>query len=93
MSMKKSAAKAMYNTINHKPILSLMKKDTLSKPKKETPFKKQSGVLKTLEDYKLIQYGKSEKSSLKQKRIVIRINKWLEDGLINESVLLPQIQK
>ena len=93
MAMKKSAAKAMYNPINHGTILSLMKKDILSKHKKETPFKKQSGVLKTIEDYKLIHNGKSKKSPLKQKRIVIRINKWLEDGLINEYDLLPQTRK
>lgn len=59
----------------------------LPKPKKHTPFKKQEGVLKMIEDYKLIKQGKSKKGISKQARIKNRIDKWLKSGMLDESDL------
>ena len=49
-------------------------------PKPPTPFKKEEGVLKMIEDYKLIQNGESKKGRLKQNRIVEKVEHWLATG-------------
>ena len=55
--------------------------------KKFTPFNKQEGVLNMINDYKLIEQGKSKKGISKQNRIKNKINEWLESGMIkNEDI-------
>ncbi|AGO49725.1 hypothetical protein Phi13:2_gp115 [Cellulophaga phage phi13:2] len=61
------------------------------RPKKELlidyklkDFKDDDGVLKTIEDYKIILSGNSKKGKLKQQRIIDKINSWIESGYLNE---------
>ena len=58
-------------------------------PQRKNPldFNKQEGVLSMINDYKLIIKNESKKGSRKQLRIKTKINKWLEDGFINEKDL------
>ena len=63
------------------------RKPQLIKPKKITPFNKQEGILNIINDYKLIEQGKSKKGISKQNRIKNKINEWLESGMIkNEDI-------
>ena len=60
------------------------------KRKEPTPFNKQDGVLKMINDFKLIIEGKSKKNHLKQMRIKRKIDEWLEKGFLNlEDLELP----
>jgi len=57
--------------------------------KKFTPFNKQEGILNMINDYKLIEQGKSKKGISKQNRIKNKINEWLESGMIiNEDLTI-----
>lgn len=56
-------------------------------PKKHTPFNKQEGVLKMIEDYNLIKQGESKKGIIKQARIKNRVDEWLKSGMLDESDL------
>lgn len=53
-------------------------------PKEPTPFKKQDGIVRMIEDYKLIQSGQSKKGKAKQARIVAKIESYLESGALTE---------
>lgn len=58
-----------------------------NQPTGPTPFNKQDGVLKTIQDYNLILNGKSKKGKAKQSRIKSKVKEWLELGWIKESDL------
>ena len=62
-------------------------------PKKFTPFNKQEGVLNVINDYKLIEQGKSKKGISKQNRIKNKINEWLESGMIKNEDINEQNDK
>lgn len=49
-------------------------------PRKHIPFHEESGILKMIEDYNLIQQGKSKKGKIKQARIISKIEFYLESG-------------
>jgi len=78
-SMESPTRAQDYNT--SKP----QKPTMLIKPKK--PFNKRENVLKIIKDYNLIKEGKSKKGKLKQARIIAKIDKWIEDGLLKYSDL------
>ena len=63
------------------------KQPKLPEPRKHTPFNKEEGVLKMIEDYNLIKQGKSKKGIIKQSRIKNKVDEWLKSGMLDESDL------
>lgn len=63
----------------------------LPEPKKSkppTPFAKEEGVLKMIDDYNLIRKGESKKGIFKQKRIKDKVDEWLKSGMLTEDDLI-----
>ena len=57
-------------------------------PKKEpTPFHKEDGISKMIEDYKNIQLGVCKKSKRKQQRVLSKIKVHLDNGILTEEHL------
>lgn len=54
---------------------------------KKTPFNKQEGIVKIIEEYKLIQAGESKQGLRKQSRTISKVKDWLNKGLLTENDL------
>jgi hypothetical protein len=64
------------------------KKPIETDPFKPIPFTKEEGVLNMINDYKLIQKGESKKGKVKQKRILDKVNTWIEKGFLKHEDLI-----
>ena len=58
------------------------KPNRLKESENETPFEKQSGVVKMVQDYNDIKKGISKKGVRKQNLIIKKVENWIKKGFI-----------